>query len=49
MTLNVLAENFYCEQEKKMIILYKFSPKALNHEIWTVLDKIALRENMCTY
>lgn len=49
MTLNVLAENFYCKQEEKMIILYKFSPKALNHEIWTVLDKIALRDNKCTH
>jgi CubicO group peptidase (beta-lactamase class C family) len=47
MTLNVLVENHYCEQKKKSIILFKFSPKEFGNEIWRVLEKVHLSGKVC--
>jgi len=32
-TLNVLIESSYCEEEKKTVILFKFSPKEFEHKV----------------
>ena len=49
MILNVTAEKHYCEQAKKSILLFKFSPKAFGTEIWQKLEQIKLRDNACAY
>jgi len=47
-TLHVLVESFLCEKEKKTIILFKFSPKEFEHEVWqTTLKEISLYTNLC--
>ena len=40
MTLNVRVEVYYCEQKNNTIILFRFSPKAFEDEIWEILDKV---------
>ena len=47
MTLNALVENYYCEQEKKRIILFRFSPKPFNHDVWSTLDEVKLSNDSC--
>jgi len=47
MTLHVMVEAQYCEEEKKSIIVFKFSPKNFGNEIWQTLKAIELRENVC--
>jgi len=47
-TLNVLIESNYCKKAEKTILLFKFSPKEFNHNIWnTTLKKIKLFNNLC--
>ncbi|QIE58424.1 hypothetical protein G5B37_02245 [Rasiella rasia] len=46
-TLNVLVEQQYCEKEKRSISVFRFSPKALEHEVWTKLKSVTLREEVC--
>ena len=47
MTLNVKVEKEYCDQKKKSVITFKFSPKSFGSDIWQTLDKIKLRDNVC--
>ena len=47
MTLQVTVEQHYCEQTKKAIILFKFSPKDFDHNTWLKLNEIELREGLC--
>ncbi len=47
-TLNVLIESNYCKKAEKTILLFKFSPKEFNHNVWnTILKKIKLFNNLC--
>ena len=39
MTLNVIADQIYCKEKKKCIILFKFSPKEFGHEVWKKLEE----------
>jgi len=39
-TLNILVEQGYCKEKNKYDVLFKFSPKDLNHPIWEDLGKI---------
>jgi hypothetical protein len=41
-TLNVKIESTFCKKEKTTIILFKFSPKEFDHEVWETLNKIEL-------
>jgi hypothetical protein len=45
--LKVKIESYYCEKQKKTVILFKFSPKAFHHEVWKTLNKIVLADNFC--
>lgn len=45
--LNVLVDQFYCEQKKKLIVVFWFSPKEFNREIWATLKEITLLPNAC--
>lgn len=42
MTLHVQIEKTYCEQKKKSIILFRFSPKAFSHQVWQTLEEVKL-------
>lgn len=49
MTLNVLAENYYCEKEMKTLVLFKFSPKEFEEGIWQQLKAISLDQPICKH
>lgn len=42
MTLNVKVEKTYCEQKKKSIIRFQFSPKQFGHSVWQKLEEVQL-------
>jgi len=46
-TLNVLVEHHYCEQKKKTIVIFRFSPKSFDHTIWDMLMEAKLDEEYC--
>lgn len=48
MTLNVLATSYICTEEKKRIILFRFSPKPYNHEVWNTLKTVKLISRACS-
>lgn len=47
MTLQVVVEKQYCAEKQQSILVFKFSPKAFQHEIWDTLEKIKLRDDFC--
>lgn len=47
MTLNLLVTQFYCETEKKSIIVFRFSPKEFGDDVWQQLEGVNIRENIC--
>lgn len=47
MTLQVVAEREYCPEKQQSILVFKFSPKGFEHEIWDTLKKIKLRDGFC--
>jgi hypothetical protein len=49
MRLHVQAESHYCENEKKSIVLFKFSPKPFDHDVWKKLDGIQVKDGFCDH
>ena len=47
MTLNVLVEQYYCEQKVRSIILFRFSPQAFGNDVWHTLSMVKRRANSC--
>ena len=47
MTLYLKAEQHLCESNKRTIIVFRFSPKGFDHEIWELLNGISLIEDAC--
>jgi len=47
LTLNVLIESHYCKQQKRTVILFKFSPKEFIHKTWKMLEKVTLHSTIC--
>ena len=45
-TLNVQVENYYLEKKRKAVVLFKFSPKAFENDIWNKLKTIKLRDDI---
>ena len=45
--LNVKIESNFCKEAQKTVILFKFSPKKINHEVWKTLDEIELNDDFC--
>lgn len=45
--LNAIIEQKYCKEKKKMIILFKFSPKDFGHEVWDILEEVKVRSEIC--
>lgn len=45
--LHVTAQQRYCPQTKKTLILFKFSPKVFESNVWSKLDEVKLRDDGC--
>ena len=46
-SLNVRVEKQYCKKTNKSIIVFRFSPKEFNHQVWNTLEEVILRANAC--
>ncbi|MET2984168.1 serine hydrolase domain-containing protein [Aureibaculum conchae] len=46
MILNVYVENYYLEKKKKAVVLFKFSPKAFEHDIWNKVKEVKIRDTI---
>ncbi len=47
MTLHVEVKNYYCKQENKTIILFRFSPKEFKDSVWIKLKTVKLSDSSC--
>jgi len=47
LTFHVLAEQYYCEQEKKAILVFRYSPKSFEDNAWTLLKSVKLNQDAC--
>lgn len=47
--LNVKIESHFCNETKKTVLFFKFSPKEYTHEVWETLDKIELNDEICNF
>lgn len=47
LTLNVLVDYHYCDKHKTTQILFHFSPKEFEHEVWNVLKRAKFQEDIC--
>ena len=47
MTLYAVVDQYHCPQEKKTFILFRFSPKGFENEVWLKLNKLKLYQNLC--
>jgi hypothetical protein len=47
MTLHVLVEQYYCDEQNKAIIFFKFSPKEFENDVWNTLNEVKLQDNFC--
>ncbi|MCK5638529.1 MAG: hypothetical protein KAH67_07440 [Flavobacteriaceae bacterium] len=48
-SLNVLVEKKYCKKTNKSLIIFRFSPKEFNHKVWSTLEMVVLRANICNH
>lgn len=49
MRLYVQAESHFCKREKQSIILFKFSPKPFEHNVWEKLDGVKVKDGFCAH
>jgi len=49
MTLNVHVEHYYCETKKKTIIVFRYSPKPFDDNVWNTLNEVKLRVDACEH
>jgi len=45
--LNVLVNYHFCQEQKKSIIVFRFSPQKFDATIWDILKAVSLRVNAC--
>jgi hypothetical protein len=48
-SLYVEVDQHYCKEQKKVVILFRFSPKKFDHDIWNTMSAITLHDNACLY
>lgn len=48
MTLNLSVEKHYCE-DKNINIIFRFSPKEFDHDVWNKLKTVKLHANSCDF
>ena len=46
-SLNVLVKSFYCNEQNTSTIIFKISPKPLNHAVWNDFNKVTLKTSIC--
>ena len=49
MTLNVLVVYYYCETQKKTIMVFRYSPKPFDNPVWETLNEVKLRADACEF
>lgn len=49
MTLNVTVSCQYCSQQKKSVLVFRFSPENFENEIWHKLNTVSLFSPDCTH
>jgi len=47
MTLYSIVDHYHCPYKNKSIILFRFSPKRFDHEVWDKLKRVNIRQNVC--
>lgn len=47
MQLHCTIVQYYCEKKQKSMVLFRFSPKELEHSIWNELNAITLEKKPC--
>jgi hypothetical protein len=47
MTLNVLVNAYYCIEQDRTLVLFRFSPSNFEDDIWEVLRRIEFNTNAC--
>lgn len=47
LTFNVLAEQQYCEEAKRAIVIFRFSPQPITSTVWDTLKKVTVPQNIC--
>lgn len=45
--LNARVFSNYCEEKESLILLFQFSPKPLEHDVWDKLRTVKLRSSIC--
>ena len=49
MILNVLVEYYFCETQKKTIMVFRYSPKPFDNPVWHKLNEVKLRADTCKF
>ncbi|MEM7086933.1 MAG: hypothetical protein AAF489_12165 [Bacteroidota bacterium] len=47
LTFHVLAEQYYCERQKKAVLIFRYSPKTFEDDAWLKLKSITLERHAC--
>lgn len=47
LSLNLTVEQKLCSQQNKTILIFRFSPKSLENDIWKQLNILTLRDAIC--
>ncbi len=45
--LNIIMEQYFCEEQQEAIVIFRISPKSLDHSIWNELSSIKLDSKWC--
>ena len=48
-SLYVKVDQFYCEAQKETLLLFRFSPKEFDDEIWNIMSAITLHKDTCLH
>jgi hypothetical protein len=48
-TLYAEVDQYYCKNQEKVIVLFRFSPKEFTHEVWNTMRAISLHEDACLH
>lgn len=49
LTFHVMAEQYYCENQKKAILVFRYSPKPFKDKVWTQLKSVKLSQDTCVH
>jgi len=46
-TFNVMAEQYYCDQIERSIVLFRFSKQSFDSEVWDILHTVKVPDDIC--